>query len=67
LAHSETLAGEREVVEDHMHDFAGRDLILDGIEEAMNSCCRGRCMSRPITVPSRPLKAATSGVVSFRS
>ena len=52
------------VVEDHMDALAGRDIGLDGAEEA-DELLVG-CMQRPMTLPSSTLRAANRVVVPCR-
>ena len=54
------------VVEDGVDQLAGRDLALDGVEEADELLVRCRCMQRPRTTPSSMLRAANRVVVPWR-
>src|SRR4029079_547390 len=62
LAHFWVLVG-RIIVDDGVDYLSHGDLRLDRLEGRMNSWCAWRCMLRPMTVPSRMLRAANSVVV----
>ena len=62
LAYLRMLVG-RIVVDDGVDYFPCRDLSSTVLRKRMNSWWRWRCMLRPMTVPSRILRAANSVVV----
>ena len=62
LAYPRMLVG-RIIVDDGVDYFPCRDLLLDRVEEANELLVTWRCMLRPMTVPSRMLRAANNVVV----
>ena len=54
------------VVQDGVDIPSGGRLLLDPVEDAMNSWCRWRSEWLPMTIPSRMFSAANSVVIPFR-
>ena len=54
------------VVEDGVDGLSGRDLTLDGVQEADELLMAVACMQRPMTLPSSTSKAAKRVVVPWR-